>query len=100
MQSKQAKNKAKRPTHGWAADQDYWDKLSVEERAWLAQFNAEYYRAEFKRARPAIHPEHFKPDCRRRNKRMWQDAMAGAEMLQEQLTPHRPMAAEGEDDHE
>jgi hypothetical protein len=31
----------------WRMDQDYWHKLSPEEKKWLATFNANYYKADF-----------------------------------------------------
>lgn len=39
----------------WRVDQDYVQKLSPAERAWLDRFNDEYYRAEF--AEKPLHPE-------------------------------------------
>lgn len=40
----------------WAVDQDYTDKLSAEEAAWLGQFNQEFYRNRVKKGdKNALH---------------------------------------------
>ncbi len=75
------KLKQKRPTHKWAIDQDYWDKLNEEERAWLLKFNNEYYKG--KVGTSPIHPEHLRHDCYNRNNAMQRDAMVGALYMEE-----------------
>ena len=41
------------------ADQDYWNKLSEEEKEWLGQFNREYYQAIYKEEDRKIHPPEY-----------------------------------------
>jgi hypothetical protein len=46
----------------WRIDQDYWRKLSLEERAYLERFNSEFYRAEL--AGDTLHPPELHAKCR------------------------------------
>ncbi len=89
--------KQKRPTHNWAKDQDYWDKLSKEEKAWLVQFNNEYYHADFSKKKRPLHPEHYRIDCNYRSNSMKRDAMAIADPLNaEPVTlPQQDLKPEG-----
>ena len=41
----------------WAHDQDYIDKLSPEEKAWLSKFNAEYHQNTFQRDGTDLHTD-------------------------------------------
>lgn len=77
------KQKPKRPTHKWAKDQDYWDKLSKEERDWLRRFNSEYYDGGFTNKKATIHPDYLKPDCAHRRYAMTNDAMTNAVYMEE-----------------
>jgi hypothetical protein len=53
----------------WAIDQDYIDGLSPEEKAWLAQFNNEYYGGKVKKGdNTALHnSDSLRKDCYARN---------------------------------
>lgn len=68
----------KRPTHKWAIDQDYWAQLSDEEKEWLRQFNAEYYRGQFPKMRRSLHPKKLRSACYRNHYVMRNDALAGS----------------------
>lgn len=80
------KSKQKRPTHNWAKDQDYRDKLSPEENAWLSQFNSEYYHGEFSKKKKPIHSDHWRSECYHRSNTMKVDAMVGAVYMDEPAT--------------
>lgn len=57
-------------------DQDYFKKLSPEERAWLSKFNREYYDGDFSKSGggDALHKtKEQKRDCYNRNNAMNRD---------------------------
>lgn len=46
-------NRSLLPHHRrWQHDEDYWDKLSDDDKIWKAQFDDEYYRADFRYEHP------------------------------------------------
>lgn len=55
-------------------DQNYWQKLSSADRAWLNQFNQEYYLASRKSKKRILHIEGIRESDRTR-KRIKQDLM-------------------------
>lgn len=73
--------KQKRPTHSWAADQDYFDTLSEADKEWAKQFYREYYYSNFQKGKKPIHPEYLRQDCYNRSNAMRRDAMVGATPL-------------------
>lgn len=83
----------KRKPKDWAADQDYWSKLSSKEKKWLEQFNSEFYYANFTKDREAIHPEWYKEDCGQRRYRMAEDVMRTASFVD----PDRLHTSESDD---
>lgn len=66
----------------WAADQDYWGKLSEEDKKWLEQFNSEFYYANFTKEKKQLHPDWYKRDCSKRRYRMRNDAMRSAAFVE------------------
>lgn len=59
--------RARRTRRSWQLDQDYWERLSPVQRAWLNQFNNEYYNADVYDGAALFHvsPEQRKA-CRKR----------------------------------
>lgn len=62
-----------RKTKRWAVDQDYVEKLSPREKAWLDRFNREYHAGDLRKGDPEnIHStDELRKDCYRRNN--WQN---------------------------
>lgn len=79
----------------WRLDQDYLAKLSPDERAWLEQFNAEYYRGEFEGE-----PLHPRGEARREIYRRFNAAArdlvtASSDQIAEATAPATPRACFG-----
>ena len=56
-------------------DQDYWDKLSTEDKQWLNQFNKEYYEAIYSEDERVLHGEQYDEELKEarsaRRKDLW-----------------------------
>ncbi len=79
----------------WRIDQDYAHRLSPKDRAWLAQFNDEYYRADL--GEGALHPpgEVRREVYRAQNAAERDLVTATSDEVQAALTPCRQPSARG-----
>lgn len=64
----------------WMLDCDYYDKLNVEEKRFYAQFNDEYYRSDFRYAKPMHKTAEQKRERYNMQNENYRDAYARAQV--------------------
>ena len=73
----------------WKVDQDYWDKLSPEERNFLKTFNKEWTEGSFKTSRPLHKTKKQRRECYDNNNRSKRDIMNKGVVSLEQLNSNQ-----------